>query len=195
MIGPCAASRDTVILQLVRVALGTAPTADGIGPIDAELLTRAAELGVVEPVIAAGATVGFVGDAASKAASIARARELRGAQAEAMAWRVHHLLGEQQVPSLALKGVALAAMTNRAAAERSGVDTDVLVHPADWPRAHDVLTSAGYAFASQCPPPSGRDSLTRFLTFSGNEAAYVGPGRAGRRALASRSRASRQLVE
>ncbi len=170
------ASRDAAILQLVRVALGTAPTAAGIDPIDADLLTRAAELGVVELVIAAGATVGFTGDAESKAASIARARELRGAQAEAMAWRVHHLLGEQHVPSLALKGVALAAMTKRAAAERSGVDTDVLVHPADWPRAHDVMLSAGYRFASQSPPPNGRDSLTRFLTFSGNEAAYVGPG-------------------
>src|SRR6476469_9543593 len=137
------ASRDTAILQLVRVALGTAPTADRVEPIDADLLTRAAELGVVELVIAAGARVSFTGDAASKAESITRARELRGAQAEAMGWRVHHLLGEQQVASLALKGVALAAMTKRAAAERSGVDTDVLVHPADWARAHDALTAAG----------------------------------------------------
>src|SRR6478672_10078173 len=101
------ASRDTAILQLVRVALGTALTADGVEPIDADLLTRATELGVVELVIAMGATVGFTGDAASNASSITRARELRGAQAEAMAWRVHHLLGEQHVPSLALKGVAL----------------------------------------------------------------------------------------
>src|SRR6478736_6732050 len=97
------ASRDTAILQLVRVALGTAPTAGGVAPIDADLLTRATELGVVELVIAAGATVGFAGDAASKAASITRARELRGAQAEAMAWRVHRLLGDRQVASLALK--------------------------------------------------------------------------------------------
>jgi hypothetical protein len=168
-------STDTAILELVRFALGTAPAAD-LGPIDSELLTRAERLGVVELVIAAGAAVGFTDDAASKAASTSRSRELRGAQAEAMAWRVHHLLAEHMVPSLALKGVALAAMTKRSAAARTGVDTDVLVHPGDWPRAHDALVAAGYTFVSDCPPPNGRDSLTRFLTFSGNEAAYLGPG-------------------
>ena len=169
-------SGDAAILQLVRVALGAASAVEDIDMIDAELLTRAEQLGVVELVIAAGAAVGFTDDAMSKSASITRARELRGAQAEAMAWRVQHLLAERSVPSLALKGVALAAMTGRSAAERTGIDTDVLVHPGDWPRAHDALLAAGYTLASLTPPPNGRDSLTRFLTFSGNEAAYLGAG-------------------
>jgi hypothetical protein len=169
------ATRNDVVIQAVRLALGTAARSDGIGPIETDVLARAADFGVVDQVLAAGRIVGFTHDGSATAGAIARARSLRGTQAESVAWRVHHVLAEAGVPSLALKGAALAVMTGRAAGERPGVDTDVLMHPADWPRAHDALVAAGYAFDATAPAPR-RDSLTRFVAFSYYEARYVGPG-------------------
>ena len=167
---------DDVVLELVRLALGTASCTDGIGPIDACVVVRGAQLGVAELVIAAAATLGFTEEAAAMVASANRARALRGAQAEAMAWRIHRLLGDADVPSLMLKGVALGVMTGRSPGERAGVDTDVLVRPVDWPRVHETMVAAGYTLDARSPAPRARDSLTRFLTFSNYEAAYAGPG-------------------
>src|SRR5215211_7956555 len=171
-----AATRDDTVLALMRCALGTAPRPAGTGPIDADLVARAAQLGVVELVIAAAQIVGFTDEGESTAAAAARGKSLRGTQAETMTWRVHRLLWDAHVPSLALKGVAAAAMTGRVPGERAGVDIDVLVHPVDWPRAHDALVAAGYALDSRVPAPRSRDSLTRFLTFTCYEATYAGPG-------------------
>ena len=166
---------DETVLRLVRLALDVAPGED-LGPVDAPLLTRAAQLGVVELVITAGATFGFTESAARLAAATIRAAALRGAEAEAMAWRVHRLLEEADVPALALKGVALASMTGRSPADRAGVDTDVLIRPADWPRANRALIAAGYRLSERAVAPRSRDSLTKLVTFSCNEAAYLGPG-------------------
>jgi hypothetical protein len=167
---------DDAVVRLVRVALTTSPGSTVRGPVGTEVVERAADLGVLELVLAAAEQVGLTEEAATVAAATVRARGLRGAQQETMTWRVHHLLGEAGVPSLALKGVALAAMTGRPAASRTGVDVDVLVHARDWPRAHDALVAAGYALDRRMPAPRGNDSLTRFVTFSANEAAYGGPG-------------------
>jgi hypothetical protein len=170
------ATVDDVVMELVRFALGTASCSDGIGPIDAGVVVRAAQLGVLEWVITAAATVGLTDEAAAMVASGNRTRALRGAQAETVAWRIHRLLRDAGIASLMLKGVALGAMTGRSAGERAGVDTDVLVRPVDWPRVHEVLLAAGYTLDTRCPAPRGRDSLTRFLTFSNYEAAYAGLG-------------------
>jgi hypothetical protein len=171
-----ASTVDETVIGLVRVALGlTDPT--GSVPVDECALERSWELGVLEQILAAGATVGFTAQAAPMAAKAARAGALRGVEAEAMAWRVHRVLGDAGVASLALKGVAVAAMTNRRAADRAGVDTDVLIRPHDWPAAHQALVGAGYRLNDRAVvTPLDSDSLTRLTTFTCNEAAYLGPG-------------------
>jgi hypothetical protein len=170
------ATRDDIVIRAVRLALGTALRPAAVGPIDTEVIARAAELDVVDQVILAGRTLGFTDVGEATAAAVARARSLRGTQAESVAWRVHHLLAEARVPSLALKGAALAVMTGRTSGERPGVDTDVLVRPADWPRAHDALVAAGYTSEPSVPTPRRHDSLTRFVAFTYYEARYSGPG-------------------
>ena len=151
---PVPGTTDDAVLELVRWALGTASCAHGVDPIDIDVVTRAAQLGVVEQVIAAAATVGFRDDAGTLAAAMTRARALRGVQAETMAWRVHRLLGDAGVPSLLLKGAAFAAMTGRGAGERAGVDTDVLIRPAEWPRAHDAAGRGGVRARQSLPRPA-----------------------------------------
>src|SRR5262245_60222829 len=66
-------------------------------------------------------------------------------------------------------------MTGCAAGERPGVDTDVLVDPVDWPRAHDALLASGYTLDDTIPAPR-HDSLTRFVAFGYYEARYDGTG-------------------
>src|SRR5262245_41429242 len=100
------ANRDDVVLQALRLALGTARRPLDLGPVDDDVIARAAELGVVDQIIAAGQIVGFTIDGEATAAAITRTRSLRGTQAESVAWRVHHLLGDAGIPSLALKGAA-----------------------------------------------------------------------------------------
>lgn len=74
---------------------------------------------------------------------------------------------------LAFKGSALATQTGRAPEQRVGSDIDLLIHPADWVRAHRVLVELGHHLIRS--PAPGRDQRTRFIQWSEHEVPYVHP--------------------
>ena len=81
----------------------------------------------------------------------------------------------QKFPSLALKGVALAAMTGARQPSGPASTPTCSFDPGDWPRAHDALVAAGYTLDGRCPVPLTRDSMTRFLTFTNSKPPMAGP--------------------
>jgi hypothetical protein len=167
---------DDVLLRLLRLALGTTMDAKGCGQVDYSVLVEAMRRQVVPQVLRAAEVVGLADDATTLARTLELDAARRGPEAEAMAWRAHRLLADAGARPLVVKGVALAALTGRSSAERAGSDTDVLVRPADWPTAHDALVNAGYRLDQTMVVPHRRDSLTSFVAFTCNEAAYRGRG-------------------
>ncbi|MBI1350220.1 MAG: hypothetical protein GC156_03795 [Actinomycetales bacterium] len=59
--------------------------------------------------------------------------------------RALQVLADADVPALVYKGIALSLQTTGGLAARGFGDIDILVRPADVPRAHEALESAGWA--------------------------------------------------
>ncbi len=163
------------LVAVVRSGLGIAdaPTT----PIDTDLVTLAIDHDVVPNVLAATTQGAPVTDAAERTLAVLRRSLLvSGAQAEATCVRTTTLLGDAGIPSLCLKGVALGALTGRPAADRVGVDVDLLVQPARLGQAIDVLCRSGYAVVPNLPDPRVSDLLSRVVRFTSYELTLAGHG-------------------
>lgn len=76
--------------------------------------------------------------------------------------RLHALLRASGIPSLLVKGPALAVQLYGQAAARSSCDIDLLVRPGSFGDARRILDEAGYQMATASPPdPSDKHLILR----------------------------------
>jgi hypothetical protein len=135
--------------SVLDVEFGNAPAirpvwpSNGDGSAQAAIVAAAARHKVI-PVIAPHAAA--LGLPAGVAADLGtHARELTLATMAQVADTVHvtRILGSEGIPHLVLKGPALAVQTTGSPLARGSGDVDLLVRPADVPRAVRVLDAAG----------------------------------------------------
>lgn len=84
--------------------------------------------------------------------------------------QISKLFRDHRIPHLVFKGVALATLSNRNLTARGAGDVDVLIDYLDVPRAHRMLTSAGFRPKVAFEPKEG--TMWKFWAFRDRELGY-----------------------
>lgn len=135
-------------------------------------IEQAVRLHRVAPLLAAhAAALGMPDGLVVAVRQVARADTLAGLQLAGQSLRALDAVRAAGVPTLLVKGVALAALTTGSPAARGAGDIDLLVRPEDLERVHIALTEAGWDGEDLFPAGAWR----RWYLTMRRERSYVSP--------------------